>query len=103
MLGKALTGCPASDVSTQMKVLHEEVDVQEISTRVNQGLGSMYEKPVSSEKKTKCERCGYWNNPRKCTTYGKTCKTCEKKNHFTKMCWASSQKKSLKVHAVESN
>lgn len=31
-------------------------------------------------------------------------KTCEKKNHFTKMCWAKQpEEKSLKVHAVEFN
>lgn len=61
-LVKALDVCRASELtSTQIKVLHEEVDVQKISTaRANKKYGSMKESPMTtSERKINCDRCGY--------------------------------------------
>lgn len=95
-LVKALDVCRAIErTSTQMKVLQEEVEVQKIRTaKTNRRCGSMNENSVSKEKKFNCDRCGYKHVQRKCPAYGQTCKECEKKNHFAKMCQTNTQKKS---------
>lgn len=64
------------------------------TVRANQKRGSMKERTMSSEKKNNCDRCGFRHELKKCPAYGQTCKKCEKKNHFAKVCRANSQKKS---------
>ena len=44
-----------------------------------------------------CGKCGYKHEPRKCPSFGKVCKNCNKRNHFAKKC------KSKKMHEVLEN
>lgn len=57
-----------------------------------------------------CKNCGNNHAHRSCPAFGKTCKTCGNRNHFSKMCRSgggarpkSSKKPTKKVHAVESD
>lgn len=35
-----------------------------------------------------CRKCGFSHKPKSCPAYGKTCRVCNKPNHFAKMCRA---------------
>lgn len=58
--------------------------------------------PVRSDSSDdiKCSRCGYKHEQRKCPAYGQTCRQCNKKNHFTKMC-KNERKHPRKMHMLE--
>jgi len=49
---------------------------------------------------TTCNRCGYKHAARQCPAYGKICSTCQKPNHFSKMCFQN-KKKTHKIHTVQ--
>lgn len=92
---KALDMCRASEIIfTQMKALHDEVEVHKVSTwKANKkGGSSAKESPKTSEKKIDCDRCGFEHEQRKWPAYGQTCRKCDKKNHYAKMCRQSTQK-----------
>lgn len=101
---KALDVCRASEITfTQMKALHDEVEVHKVSTAraYKKGARSTKESSMNSEKKVDCDRCGYKHEQRKCPAYGQTCRKCDKINHFAKMCRVNSQPKNKKMHVVE--
>ena len=61
----------------------------------------------SQSGKCDCKCCGSYHQCRQCPAYGKTCKSCGKKNHFAKKCHSgkgngtgSKQHKSLKYREV---
>lgn len=92
-LQKAIDTCRANEItSNQMKMLVEEVDENKISSVRNIKKRG---KTVQSEQHTmecqhkahtKCSRCGYQHEFKKCPAYGQMCKACNKRNHFAKMC-----------------
>jgi len=43
-------------------------------------------KKGSQNSRPNCRFCGHTHKPRQCPAYGKTCKECGKKNHFTSVC-----------------
>lgn len=100
-LKKAVDICRAAEVSkAQMKSFTEEEKVHAVK-----------KKTVHTDKQFKsrtinCKYCGSVHEPRKCPAFGKSCKKCNKKNHFAKVCrsqsasnWKFDQKK--KVHTIE--
>ena len=46
-------------------------------------------KLVRSSTSTLCNNCGRQHAPRSCPAYGKTCRACNKMNHFEEVCRSS--------------
>lgn len=97
-LQKAIDICRASEITTnQLKAINEEVEVHKIRTvkaKDNRDKGKI----DADEQKANCSRCGFKHEVKKCPAYGKTCNSCNKKNHFAKMCKSQSTRK---MHTVE--
>ena len=104
-LEKAIDVCRANEItSSQVKMLNEEVEVHKIrpvNTAKTERAEKGRTKPASQDEQKgfDCNRCGYKHEYKKCPAFGQTCKSCQKKNHFAKMCKA--QGHTRKMHAVE--
>lgn len=84
-LEKAIDICRASEItSSQMKALNDEVNVHKVESIKPKKRDTKSEH--TSVMRKECSRCGNKHEYRKCPAYGKTCKSCQKKNHFAKMC-----------------
>lgn len=103
-LARAIDVCRASEItSTQMKALHEEVEVHKLSITkpYKKGDSSTKDSTMNSVKKFDCDRCGYKHEQNKCPAFGQICRKCEKKNHFAKKCRANIKPKNKKMHTLE--
>lgn len=103
-LDKAIDICRASEITTsQVKALAEEVDVNRLRTvrpkdQFKANTGNL------DQSESSCNRCGYKHGTRQCPALGQTCKTCNKKNHFAKVCKSARDQQhqpGRRVHAVE--
>lgn len=93
-LDKAVDICRANEATqSHMKALHEETEVS-----VNKlGRVKLTRTPKDSVlDKSDCNKCGYKHEPRKCPAFGQTCKVCNKKNHFGRMCQTKKPKESYR-------
>ncbi len=96
-LEKTIDTCRANKItSNQMKKLVEEVDMNKISSvRNTKKRGKTMQSEQKSNQHTmecqhkahvQCSRCGNQHEYKKCPAYGQTCKACNKRNHFSKIC-----------------
>ena len=61
------------------------------------GKQSRRESNRGSAKSLECTRCGRRHEARKCPAYGKTCRKCQKPNHFAVMCRSESKEHTVNV------
>lgn len=97
---KAIDICRASEITTsQVKAPTEEVEINRV--RTDRQKGKL--KANTEQNESSCSRCGFKHGTKKCPAIGQTCKACNKKNHFAKMCRSQSQQHQQRknVHAVE--
>lgn len=98
---KATDICRASEItSSQMKALNDEVNVHKVESIKPKKRDTKSEQ--TSVMRKECSRCGNKHEYRKCPAYGKTCQSCQKKNHFAKMCNTKDlQSQSKRMHVIE--
>lgn len=81
-LTKAVDICRANEATqSHMKALNEESDIA-----VNKvAKAKQQRKPKASDNK-ECGKCGNKHEYGKCPAYGQTCKLCQRKNHYARVC-----------------
>lgn len=83
-----------------MKALNDEMEVHRVKTVKPKKLDGESDQSVMTKKK--CSKCGNKHEYRNCPAFGKKCKSCQKKNHFAKMCTSKSHlSQGKRLHTVE--
>ena len=93
-LSKAIDTCRGAEATaSQLKTIggQQEAPVHKVKTRPKPKLSYMKRDRKQSDKpesKVECKFCGYTHVPEKlkCPAWGKTCKSCNGRNHFAKKC-----------------
>lgn len=97
-LPKAINICKAAEASTkQLEKLIDEKRVETIQEhRPTTYRGGTNNNPNRTTGPA-CQDCGRTHPPRRCPAYGKTCKACNKLNHFAKFCRSKPTQKKINL------
>ena len=103
---KAIQICKTAELSAvQLKDMSEKNEKHVDGVRAQRGKPRRETDKRPGEQNTsqrKCGRCGSNHPPRNCPAFGKTCRKCQKQNHFARVCKSAKNDKSVpKVHAID--
>ena len=96
-LERAIELCKASEISRQQ--------LKELDTKQSVSVNAVKSQKQKETRKqvTNCKYCGSNHLYGKCPAYGKTCKKCNGKNHFGKVCKKSEKPKLVKTTGATSS
>ena len=84
--------------------IRSKFSTKQRSVRKHEKKKSSSDKSTYEKQAVKCMKCGYTHSGKQCPAMGKKCRSCQKLNHFSKMCLLrKGQKKSHRkgIHSLD--